>query len=206
MNRADVINRVALSMPSVIEGLTEHVSDLVDGAPTNIVILISAGDVCQYAANVDRATGAKMIAGVLARWELGMPDHLPGEETPADVRPFVYLLNVFEAALTHPDPASSGRGCSEMRQLIKVDGTVTDLLEPVSVQQIAKLIGADTLDTVNLRHLGEPLQVMMVDDTGMIDGKPVNPKATELYHQNCYPGVTHPICGDVVICPDKDFA
>jgi hypothetical protein len=68
------------------------------------------------------------------------------------------------------------------------------------------MIGADMIDTVVLRHLGHPVQVMIVDDTGMIDGKPVNVKATELYHANCHPGTTHQIHGDVVVVPDDDFA
>jgi hypothetical protein len=34
---------------------------------------------------------------------------------------------------------------------------------------------------------------------------PINEKATELYLQNCRPGTTHQIAGDVVIVPDEDF-
>jgi hypothetical protein len=92
------------------------------------------------------------------------------------------------------------------RRVIRVDGTETALNEPVSMRQIGQLIGADTLDTVMLKHLGRPLQVMVVDDTGMVDGKPVNQKATELYHANCRPGNPYSIHGDVVIVFDKDFA
>lgn len=70
------------------------------------------------------------------------------------------------------------------------------------LRSIGKLIGVDTFDTVNLRDGN----VMLVDDTGMIDGKPVNPEATKLYHGVCRAGTTHPICGDVAIACDADFA
>ena len=36
--------------------------------------------------------------------------------------------------------------------------------------------------------------------------KPINEKATALYHANCRPGTTHQIVGDVVIVPDEDYA
>lgn len=49
---------------------------------------------------------------------------------------------------------------------------------------------------------------MCVDDNGAITSppRPVNPKATELYHKNCVPGTVWLIRGDVVIVPDVDFA
>lgn len=109
-----------------------------------------------------------------------------------------------------------------MRKLIKVDGTEQDLPNPVNMARIRELIGAKSIDTVNLRHMGHPLHVMCVDDHGHVivpitEGvqttllsvghrKPVNQKATELYHANCRPGTTHQIVGDVVIVPDDDFA
>jgi hypothetical protein len=109
-----------------------------------------------------------------------------------------------------------------VRLLIRTDGTTEALPGPVSSAEIRRLIGADTMDTVNLRHMGEPLHVMCVDDNGYeteatpIPGgtwlkpvralKPVNVKATELYHANCQPGTKHQIVGDVVVVPDEDFA
>lgn len=93
-----------------------------------------------------------------------------------------------------------------MRQLIKTDGTVQDLPEPVSNEKIRELIGARVLDTVQLRHL-DSTHVMYVDDLGHVEGrKAVNAKATEHYHANCYPGTMHQIVGDVVICPVPDYA
>jgi hypothetical protein len=109
-----------------------------------------------------------------------------------------------------------------VRVLIRCDGTTEKLPGPVSVREICTLIGAATLDTVNLRHMGDPLHVMCVDDLGydikaivdddatllvpMSARKPVNVEATRLYHLNCQPGTTHQIVGDVVILPDEDFA
>lgn len=93
-----------------------------------------------------------------------------------------------------------------MRRLIKVDGTTQDFDTPQTLEQIRNLIGADTLDTVTLRHMGPPLQIMAVDDGGHGAHRPVNPEATKLYHRNCVPGVTHQIVGDVFISPDDDFA
>lgn len=93
----------------------------------------------------------------------------------------------------------------KQRRLIRADGTETVLDHPANVREVCRLIGADALDTVNLRHLGAPAWVMLVDDAGMIDGRPVNEKATALYHANCRPGTPHQIHGDVVVAPDSDF-
>jgi len=92
------------------------------------------------------------------------------------------------------------------RRIIRVDGTVETLDRAKRMEELRQLIGAAGLDTVALRHLGTPLQVMLVDDTGLVGGKPVNDQATKLYHANCRPGVTHPICGDVAIVFGGDFA
>lgn len=93
-----------------------------------------------------------------------------------------------------------------IRRLIRADGTTEELPGRVSLAKICKLIGAATCDTVMLKHLGRPLCVMVVDDTGMIDGRPINAEATKLYHANCRPGNPFSIHGDVVIVPDEDFA
>jgi len=64
-----------------------------------------------------------------------------------------------------------------------------------------RLIGADTLDTVDLRDG----RLMFVDDLGHSKRLPDNPEATTLYHRICKPGTTHQIKGDVVIGKDTDF-
>lgn len=92
-----------------------------------------------------------------------------------------------------------------MRALIKADGIRQDLDTRQTMADIKRLIGAGTLDTVNLRHMGQPAHVMVVDDLGHDRGLPVNAEATRLYHANCKPGTTHTIRGDVVVVPDADF-
>ncbi|MGH7462814.1 MAG: hypothetical protein ACREMA_17545 [Longimicrobiales bacterium] len=89
------------------------------------------------------------------------------------------------------------------RKVIRADGTETLLTSPQTIAQIEKLIGADTMDTVNMRDPGR--HVMLVDDLGHSKKLPVNQKATELYWSVCRPGTTHTIRGDVVIVPDYDF-
>lgn len=91
------------------------------------------------------------------------------------------------------------------RKLIRTDGTEQIIDGRLSLDAISKLIGADTIDTVSLRHMGHPLHVMIVDDNGHPDDLPLNAKATALYHANCIPGTTHHIVGDVAIVPDHDF-
>jgi hypothetical protein len=92
------------------------------------------------------------------------------------------------------------------RKLIRADGTEAELIGPHALDDVRQMIGADTLDTVALRHLGQPLHVMLLDDLGYAKQLPVNDKATELYLENCHPHVTHQIRGDVVVVPDGDYA
>lgn len=90
-------------------------------------------------------------------------------------------------------------------RIIRTDGTEEPC--PGNLDIITERIAPRTgcLDTVRLRHLGFPTQVMVVDDTGFNDRLPVNAKATALYHANCIPGTTQPICGDVWVGDDNDF-
>lgn len=92
------------------------------------------------------------------------------------------------------------------RQFIRADGFKQDVKQPLSMAEVHKLIGADTLDTVSLRHMGEPPHVMLVNDLGHSKGLPVNVEATKLYHANCVPGTQHQIRGNAVVVPDEDFA
>src|SRR5271168_3763004 len=88
-------------------------------------------------------------------------------------------------------------------KIIRVDGTETIHETKPSIRDIEKFIDAEMLDTVIIDFVHK--QIMMVDDTGMCDGKPVNPKATALYHAICKPGTLHCIHGDVAIVNDGDF-
>ena len=88
-------------------------------------------------------------------------------------------------------------------KILRMDGSEKFYEESPRLRRIQQLIGAETIDTVTLdRRTG---QIMVVDDTGMIDGKPVNPKATELYHAVCKPGTVWAIHGDVALVNDRDF-
>jgi hypothetical protein len=108
-----------------------------------------------------------------------------------------------------------------IRKIIRTDGTEEPFDAPRKIGDLCKAIGAGLIDTVQLRHLGLPVHVMLVDDNGwetksvekpngvelvpVRARKPVNEKATALYLANCRPGTTHQIVGDVVVCPDDDF-
>ena len=89
-------------------------------------------------------------------------------------------------------------------KVIRTDGTETVHQGALSVPDICRLIGCDMLDTVTIDRLRET--VMFVDDAGMIEGKPVNPKATALYHRVCKPGTLHQIHGTAVILNGRDIA
>lgn len=62
--------------------------------------------------------------------------------------------------------------------------------------------GSGTLDATRVRYNGR-LCTMFVDDTGMVDGLPVNEAATQAYRANCRPGTTHTIHGPAVIVGGK---
>ena len=71
-------------------------------------------------------------------------------------------------------------------KIIRVNGTEELVLGKPSSKKIMEVIDAEGLDTVILDF--KNCQVMMVDDTGLIDGKPENPIATQLYRSVCKPG------------------
>jgi hypothetical protein len=109
--------------------------------------------------------------------------------------------------------------------ILRVDGSEEkhEIAKHGAMGAILKLIGADTIDSVNLRKTATFGDVMLVDDNGwdcetvehgpghiefkpVKARKPINAQATKLYHAVCRPGTTHQIAGDVAICWDKDFA
>ena len=89
-------------------------------------------------------------------------------------------------------------------QVIRVNGTIEVMIGKPTLHEVSKAIGCETIDSVKLDEKSRT--IMLVDDVGMIDGKPVNPKATELYHSVCRPGTVFAIHGDVAIVNDKDFS
>jgi hypothetical protein len=108
--------------------------------------------------------------------------------------------------------------------VIRADGTesVVPMLKGTPpTEQAALLIGADMLDFVRIGLLEGTDLVMAVDDNGweyevvqhneqhfehraIKARKPINQRATELYHEICKPGTTHQIVGDVAIMHDGD--
>ena len=101
--------------------------------------------------------------------------------------------------------------------VIRVDGTEETFNIKPTIRRVSQAIGAPSLDTVRIGKNplnGPPETIMFVDDigSGMSGGqrvgktKPVNIKATELYHSICRPGILGKIYGDVAICNDEDFA
>jgi len=74
----------------------------------------------------------------------------------------------------------------------------------MTIRAISAAIGKpENLDTVILRR--DPMIVMIVDDTGMLDHRPVNQRATDLAREAF--GDHYPYCihGDVAIAYDSDF-
>jgi hypothetical protein len=90
---------------------------------------------------------------------------------------------------------------TKQHRLIRIDGTEQILETRPSFEEIRRLIGCDYLDTVTINRRRQT--VMFVDDSGMIDGKPVNSKATALYHAICKPGTVHGIHGHVIVLDDR---
>lgn len=86
--------------------------------------------------------------------------------------------------------------------IIRTNGAEELRKSKPTIPDVSKAIGADCLDTVNLRDGS----IMMVDDAGAMGPKTQNCKATALYHAICRPGTTWSIFGDVAIVLDSDFA
>lgn len=87
-------------------------------------------------------------------------------------------------------------------KVIRASGAEEAIEGAPRIAAIEALIGADCLDTVNLRDG----RVMLVDDNGISKNLAVNAVATGLYHAVCRPGTTHQIRGDVAVVHDADFA
>jgi hypothetical protein len=109
-------------------------------------------------------------------------------------------------------------------RVLRVDGREEEhtVLKARAVRAINDLIGASSYDCVGLRDTCSFGDVMLVDDDGwecvtvehgpghiefkpVAARKPINERATQLYHAVCLPGTTHQIVGDVAICWDKDW-
>ena len=92
-----------------------------------------------------------------------------------------------------------------MYTIIRADGTEETINERPTLNGIRETIHCDTLDVVQIGRANGTNEVMLVDDTGALTDKPVNEKATKLYHRICKPGTTWQIRGDVVVTRDRYF-
>lgn len=100
MTNDEKANAVALSMQTVMGGIHRFFDSLVGNGQHNIVLVVGAGNVEQYISNRDRAVGVATLQALLARWNAGVPDRLPGEVSAGDLRPFAHLLAELERCLT----------------------------------------------------------------------------------------------------------
>lgn len=93
-------------------------------------------------------------------------------------------------------------------KVVRVDGSVENYNQKPTLDLIYEKLGVDCIDTVTITRdrWGKASEIMLVDDNGMIDNKPVNDKATAimqaLHKDGFYPYSIH---GDVAICHDADF-
>ena len=92
-----------------------------------------------------------------------------------------------------------------MYTILRTDGTEETINEQPTLHGIREAIHCETLDVVQIGRAKGTDEIMLVDDSGALTGKPVNEKATQLYHRICKPGTTWQIRGDVAIARDRDF-
>lgn len=108
MTNDQKINAVAVNMRLLMTFLDRKVTELIGTPQHNIVLVIGCCDVSQYAANMPRAASVELLKDLLARWQLGMDDVLPGEVSPGSTQAFEYLLNSMELAGQASEPALCG--------------------------------------------------------------------------------------------------
>ena len=91
--------------------------------------------------------------------------------------------------------------------VIRTDGTEIVREEKPTIAKINRELGCDTLSSVSLtrRNAHQPSLVMMVHDTGMFDGLPVNEKASALQREAKGQAYPYEIHGPVVVVDDEDF-
>lgn len=89
--------------------------------------------------------------------------------------------------------------------VIPADGALRVVDQKPTLKALYLDLGCDTIDTVLLDR--ERQIVMVVDDVGMVENRPVNALATAIVAL-CAPRGTHTVCaihGDVAIVNDEDF-
>lgn len=88
-------------------------------------------------------------------------------------------------------------------KIIRVNGEESVVKSKPSLRAICQQIGCETVDTVTLNR--NTMTIMVCDDTGMLDNKPINEKATTLARQAFGTQYPYSIHGDVAIVNDEDF-
>lgn len=132
MTNDEKANAVALSMQIVMGFVDKFFDDLVGRGQHNIVLIVGAGNVEQYISNRERAAGVATLQSLLARWNAGVPDRMPGEATPGDLRPFAHLLAELERCL-----GEDARGVPHVDARLTTDMARANLMDYVG-EQIAK--------------------------------------------------------------------
>lgn len=104
------VNAVALTLQKIMVGLDEFYDGIVGKGQHNIILVVGAGDVEQYVANVPRERGIAALQSLFARWSVDLPNTLPDASTPGNTRAFEYLLNEFaeQVRTNGPDLATTG--------------------------------------------------------------------------------------------------
>lgn len=126
MTDDEKVNAVAGTMQLFMGSIDSAYSELVGAGQHELILLVGAGNVVQYVSNTNRQRGVLMLQDLLARWSLGFPDRMPGEQTPGDVRPFEYLLNKFESAAQADKPAEHDYAARRTELLNYVGGLVAE--------------------------------------------------------------------------------
>jgi hypothetical protein len=89
-------------------------------------------------------------------------------------------------------------------RLIRMDGRVERIDQKLTRVEIAKRLGAgriETLEVIQLKHLGEPRLVMYADDAAFSRGLETNPVGTALSAANVAPEEQKLIYGPVLVQP-----
>jgi hypothetical protein len=88
-----------------------------------------------------------------------------------------------------------------IRKIIRTDGTETAIDGILSITEIAGLLGADSLYSLDL---DDDLHILLFDDEAYKKQLPVNKTANELFLKK-HPTKDYVIRGDVVIIPGRDL-
>lgn len=127
MKKSDQVNAVAIHMQGVMGMIDDFYNVLVGPGQHELILVVGAGDVVQYASNATRGRGVRMLTDLLGRWSVGLPDTLPGERSLGDTKAFEYLLNSFEKAAQAEKPADHDYAAHRTELLNYVGGLIAEI-------------------------------------------------------------------------------